>query len=171
MVRIVLRTRTFVYSMVLRRLQLMLFAGYLYPFICFSFCCGLNVSACYFVKVSGKSFMLTVPYQGQCVFAWHISSLHLPFSSPHVCHPHGSVPGSMNSPLDAEEFFSKTFKRWAVFSSQLKDIFFQCNNPWVSYQWTRAWIFLSTMWAVSQYYWLGHTGILGQVATTYGGHI
>jgi len=91
-----------VYGMVLRRLQLILFAGYLCLFICFFFSCGLNVGACHSVQDSGKSSMLTVPCPGRRIFARHISSLHLLFSSPHACYPCGSMLGSINLHLDAQ---------------------------------------------------------------------
>lgn len=99
----------FVYRMVLRRLKLMLF-GYLYPFIWFCFSCGLNVGACHSVKAPGKSFMLTVPHACQSVFVWDISSLHLLFSSPRVCHPCGSVLGSINSFLHAQSSSARFLK-------------------------------------------------------------
>ena len=107
--RIILHTRSFVNRMVLRRLHLMLFAGYLCPFICFSFPCGLNVGACHSIKASGKS-LLSVPHPGQCVFAWHVSSLHLLFCSPHLCHPRASVLGSVNSALDAQSSSARLLK-------------------------------------------------------------
>lgn len=142
--RIVLHARSSAYRMFLRRLQFMLFAGCLCLFICFFFSCGLNVGACHPIKVSGKSFLLTVPHPAQCVFAWHISSPRLFFSSPQVCHPRGSVLGSISSPLDAQSYLARLLKD-EEFSLPSSMISSSVTIHRFLYQWTPAWIFLSNV--------------------------
>lgn len=80
--RIVVHTRSFLCRMALRRFQLLVFAGYLYPLLCFFFFpCSRYMDACYSITVSGKFSVLSVPHPRWCVFAWCISSLCLLFSS------------------------------------------------------------------------------------------
>lgn len=86
----------------------MLSAAYLCLFTCFSFSCGLSVGACHSIKASGKSFFLSVPYPGQCVFAWHISSLHLLFFS---CLPSSwQYAWWFSSHLDAQSSLARLLK-------------------------------------------------------------
>lgn len=93
--RIVVHTRSYLYTTDLRRLQLMIFAGCLYLFPCFSFLCGLVMDACFSIKVSGKFLVLPLPHLGKCMAVWCVSPLCLPFSSRRVCCPHVSKLGSV----------------------------------------------------------------------------
>lgn len=77
---VVLHTRSFVYWMVLGRLQLMFFAGYLCPFLCFSFSCELNVSALSFWQGIWSPCLLCLIQVSMCLFC----TSH-PVSSPLQC--------------------------------------------------------------------------------------
>lgn len=80
----------FAYWMVLGRLQLMFFAGYLCPFLCFSFSCELNVNA--FGLLAYCAFS-----RSAWVCLVHLITVSPLFSSPGVCWPHSSMLGSTNS--------------------------------------------------------------------------
>jgi len=71
--KIVIHAKSFQYTMDLRRLQLMIFAGYLYLFPCFSFLCGLVIGAWFSIKVSDKFLVLPVPHLGKCMAVWCVS--------------------------------------------------------------------------------------------------
>lgn len=106
----------------------MFLAGYLCPFLYFSFCYELNVSACHCVKASG--ILLAYCASSRSVSIWYISSLSLLFSPVLVFAALVAVCLAVPIHFRCSEFFSKTSKRWGVFPSPLSNIIFQCDNPW-----------------------------------------
>lgn len=124
--RIVVHTKSFQYTMDLRRLQLMIFAGYLCLFPCFSFLCGLVIGACFSIKVSDKFLVLPVPHLGKCMAVWCLTSVS-PFFPVVVFAVLMSVNLAVLSTFKCSDFFTNMCKR-GIFVFQFEDIIFQCND-------------------------------------------